>query len=209
MTQILHLDASHRDNAWSHSRRVSADFIAAWKAAHPHDTVTFRDLGHEPVPGVTGDWIAGIYSPPEAHTPEQAKAVAYSDALVKELFDADIYVFGVPMYNFSVPGPFKSYIDQIVRPGRTILFEPNAAPKGGLTGKKLIVLTASGFGDYGPGEASDQINLHAPYIRAIFGFIGVTDVTFINADNTGRAMPDASATGLKAEIERVVSNAQA
>jgi FMN-dependent NADH-azoreductase len=64
-------------------------------------------------------WIAAAYSPPEAHTPELSQALKISDELVEEFIAADRYVFGVPMYNFSVPSTFKAYIDQIVRVNRT------------------------------------------------------------------------------------------
>ena len=53
--------------------------------------------------------------PPSSAPPEQKQALALSDELIAELFAADVYVFGIPMYNFSVPGVFKSYIDQVVR----------------------------------------------------------------------------------------------
>jgi FMN-dependent NADH-azoreductase len=209
VSHILHLDASPR-GALSHSRRISAEFMAVWKAAHPEDTVTYRDLGHEPVPNVTEDWIAAVYSPPGSHTPEQASAIAVSDELVQELFDADTFVFGVPMYNFGVPASFKAYVDQVVRPGRTVHFEPNAAPRGGLTGKKLVVLTSRGLSGYGPGEAAEAVNYQDPYIRAIFGFIGVTDVTFIhNNDTLGGAVPGASVEKVRSEIWHVVAGAHA
>jgi FMN-dependent NADH-azoreductase len=183
MSHILHLDASPRGER-SHSRQLSGEFVAAWQAVHPNDTVTYRDIGHEPVPPVSEAWIAAVYSAPEDHTPEQQKAIAVSDLLVKELLDADIYVFGVPMYNFNVPAPFKAYIDQIVRPGQTVLFDPVAGAKGTLTSKKIVVLTARGLGGYGPGEAAEAINFQDPYLRAIFGYIGVTNVTFIHGNNS-------------------------
>jgi len=205
LPHILHLDASPR-GAMSHSRRTSAEFVAAWKKANPDDTVTYRDLGHAPLPNVTEDWIAAVYSPPEHHTPEQARAIAVSDELVQELFDADILVFGVPMYNFSVPASFKAYVDQVVRPGRTVHFTPDAQPKGGLTGKRLFILTSRGLNSYGPGEAAGDINFQDPYIRAIFAFIGVTDVTFIHSNDTaGGATPDASVEKVRLEIEKVVT----
>ncbi|TWV95133.1 hypothetical protein FEF09_24885 [Chitinophaga pinensis] len=46
-------------------------------------------------------------------------ALAESEALVDRLHDADIYVIGMPMYNFSVPSYFKVFIDNIVRINRT------------------------------------------------------------------------------------------
>ena len=119
MTHILHLDASARGEA-SHSRLISGEFVQAWLQAHPGDTVTYRDLGHQPIPHVTEAFIYAMYTPAEARTPEQKAALALSDELIGELQAADLYVFGIPMYNFSVPSVFKAYIDQVVRAGRDV-----------------------------------------------------------------------------------------
>ncbi len=94
--------------------------METWKQAHPSDTVTYRDLGHNPIPHLEEPWIAAAFTPPEQRTPELWQAIKFSDLLVDELLAADIYVLGVPMYNFSVPSSFKAYIDQIVRIGRTV-----------------------------------------------------------------------------------------
>ncbi len=204
MSHILHLDASPRGER-SHSRQLSREFIESWKAAHPQDTVTYRDLGHHPVPPVSEAWIGAVYSSPADHSPEQQEAIAISDTLVDELLAADIYVFGVPMYNFTVPGSFKSYIDQIVRPGKTVLFSPDAPPQGTLTTKKAVVLTARGQAGYAPGEAWEGINFQDPYLRAIFGYIGITDVTFIHGNNTmnGELWADSEASARAAMQETV------
>ena len=118
MPTLLHLDASPRGDR-SISRQLTRDFAAAWKQTHPEGQIIYRDLGHDPVPLVTETFIAAVYTPPEARSPELRATVATSDQLISELKAATEYVFGVPMYNFSVPAGFKAYIDQIVIPGRT------------------------------------------------------------------------------------------
>jgi len=209
MTKLLHIDFSPR-GVTSHSRTLSAEFISAWQTAHPNDAVVYRDIGHEPVPNVSEDWIAAVYAPAESHTPAQAQAIAPSNTLVRELLDADVYVFGVPMYNFGVPGGFKAYVDQIVVPGRTVVFSQEGQPRGVLQGKKLFVLTSRGLGNYEVGEPWAEMNFQEPYIRAIFRFIGVTEVTFVNANWTqGTGQPQASLEKVKPHIERAVANANA
>ena len=51
MAHILHIGSSPRADR-SHSRSLTHRFITDWKNAHPQDTVTYRDLGHHPVPHV-------------------------------------------------------------------------------------------------------------------------------------------------------------
>ncbi len=124
-----------------------------------------------------------MYTPEENRTAEQKEALALSDELIAELFAADVYVFGIPMYNFSVPGVFKSYIDQVVRAGVT--WNP-ANYTGLLPNKKAIVVTARGGGGYGPGEAREAYNSQDPLLRSAFGLMGVTDMEFIHVNNTIR-----------------------
>lgn len=180
MTHILHIDASPRGDR-SVSRTLSQEFINDWKAAHPGDTVTYRDLGHNPVPLVTEPWIAAAYSSPEQHTPEQAEAIRISNELVDEFLAADRFVFALPMYNFSLSANFKAYIDQIVRVGRTFAVDENGY-KGLVHDKKVLFVVAQG-GSYPEGSPSHSYDMQTPYLQLIFGFMGITDLKFIRADN--------------------------
>jgi len=204
MPHILHLDASPRAER-SLSRTLSHEFLTAWKDTHSGDTVTYRDLGHQSIPHVTEAWIAAAYSSPAEHTPELQAAIRLSDELVDEFLAAERYVMGLPMYNFSVPSVFKAYLDQIVRVGRTF-----AVDSSGYTGlvkdRKMLVVTAQG-GSYRPGTPTEAYNFHEPYLRAIFGLIGITDISFIYAD--GLAMGDVarekSVVAARAEIQSAIA----
>ncbi len=180
MTHILHLDASARGQA-SHSRTISAELVQALKAAYPTTTVIYRDLGHQAIPYVSEEFIYAMYTPEAARTPEQNSVLALSNEMIAELFAADTYVFGIPMYNFSTPAVFKSYIDQVVRANAT--FVPGTY-EGLLKNKKAIVVTARGGGGYGEGGVRAAYNIQDPLIRTAFGFIGVTDIEFIHIENT-------------------------
>lgn len=202
MAHILHIDSSPRGER-SYSRKLSYKFITAWKTAYPEDTLTYRDLGHNPVPHVDEPWIAAAYSPPEACTPKLNEAIKLSDELVDEFLAADRYVFGVPMYNFSVPSTFKAYIDQIVRVNRT--FAVNEQGYQGLVqGRKMLVITASG-GSYRQGTPTAGYDFQEPFLRAIFGLVGITDITFMHADNLS-AGDDAVKQSL-AEVYRAIQEA--
>ena len=177
---ILHIDSSPRAER-SHSRQLTRAFVQELKADRPNATIVYHDLGHDPVPLVNEAWIAAAYSDPATHTPELRDAIALSNRLVDELLAADILVIGAPMYNLSIPAVLKAYIDQIVRAGRT--FDP-ATYQGLATGKKLFVLAARGGGGYGPGEPMEAMNFQEPYLKTIFGMMGITDVTFVNDEKT-------------------------
>ena len=181
MTHILHITASARGAA-SHSRQVSEELVAQWLAAHPGDTVTVRDLGHQQLPFVSEPFIHAMYTPPADRTFEQNELLKLSDELVDELIAADLLVMGVPMYNFSVPAIVKAWIDQVGRIGRTFAYGANG-PVGLLENKKAIIVTARGGGGYGPGEARESLNFESQYLKTVFGFIGIKDIEFIHLEN--------------------------
>lgn len=196
MSRILHLDASPRGER-SISRQLSREFVDDWKRLHPSDSVIYRDIGHNPPPHVTEAWVVGAYAPPKDHTPEAQEAMRLSDVLIDEFLSADHYVFGVSMHNFSVPSTFKAYVDQIVRIGRTF----TADWKGLVSDKRMLIITARG-GDYSPGSPASPFDHQQPWIRTIFGFIGITDIRFIHAQ--GLNMGDQSRTaGLNLAKEQI------
>lgn len=205
MAHILHIDSSPRGER-SFSRKLSYEFITAWKNAHPEDTLTYRDLGKNPVPHVNEGWIAAAFTPLQARTPELDAAIKLSDDLVDEFLAADRYVFGIPMYNFSVPSTFKAYIDQIIRVNRTYA-TTDQGYEGLVHGKKMLVVTASG-GSYRSGTPAEQYDYLKPFLQAVFGLVGITNITFVQADNlsSGDDARQESLDEARTTIEDLVAN---
>ncbi len=185
MATLLKLDSSPMGER-SISRKLTTQFADSWLKSHPGGIVITRDLTTLSLPIVDGAWVGAAYTPAEARTPEQNKVLAVSEALIAELQQADEYVFGVPMHNFSIPSTLKLWIDQVVRAGRTFSYS-SSGPAGLLTGKKATLLIASG-GIYDHGTALASLNFVTPYLRAVFGFIGIADLTVIAAEGTAQLM---------------------
>jgi FMN-dependent NADH-azoreductase len=181
MAHILHIDSSSRGDR-SISRTLGGEFIQAWKEAHPGDTVTYRDLGHHPLPFVSEAWIAASFSAPSEHTPEMAAAIQLSNDLVDEFLAADRYVFGVPMNNFTIPAVFKAYLDQVIRMGRTFTVTPEGGFQGLVEPGKKMLIVSPRSGTYDPGTPTAVFDFHTPYINAIFNFIGISDITFVKVE---------------------------
>jgi FMN-dependent NADH-azoreductase len=173
MSTMLVVTASPRGER-SVSRALTSTFAELWARRHPEDRILLRDVGHHPVPHVTEPWVVGAFAPADAQTPESKAAMAVSDSLVDEFLSADRYIFGVPIFNFNVPSTFKAYIDQIVRPGRNFAVGPSGF-EGLVKDRKALFITASG-GSYGAVSPRSDLNLQEPYLRAIFGFIGLTEI---------------------------------
>jgi FMN-dependent NADH-azoreductase len=181
MSTLLHIDSSPLYGR-SVSRQLTGAFVDQWKASHLDGTVIDRDLNATAITPITAGWVGAAYTPEEARTPQQKELLAVSDLLLAELERADEYVFGVPMHNFGVPSVLKLWIDQIARAGRTFSYA-GGSPKGLLTGKKATFIVATG-GIYDAQTQMASFNFVEPYLRSVFGFLGVTDATFLTAGGT-------------------------
>ena len=205
MATLLKVDSSPMGEN-SISRKLTKRFADTWQNAHPGGVVISRDLTTTELPPVNGTWVGAAHTPEDSHSPEQREALAVSDTLIAELQEADEYAFGVPMHNFSIPSTLKLWIDQVARAGKTFSYGADG-PKGLLTGKKATLLIASG-GVYGR-TAMESLNFVTPYLRAVFGFLGVTDVTIIAAEGTAQLMSGQidPQTFLAPSLEKVQSHA--
>lgn len=146
MAHLLHIDSSITGEA-SVSRRLSARAAAAWRAAHPDGTVTYRDLGENPLPHLdTASGTAGRV-PPERHTPAQAAAWALTREIVGEVQAADTVLLGLPLYNFGPPSSVKAWVDHLIAPG----LSTDAVTMAGLLGGREFIVLASRGGGYGEG----------------------------------------------------------
>jgi FMN-dependent NADH-azoreductase len=184
MTKILHINSSVRNDG-SISRKVTEEFLNKWKAKDPNTVVIERDLAANPLPHLTEQTLGAFFTPADKRTPEQVQIAALSEALVKELFDADIVVIGAPMYNFSITSGLKAWVDHVARAGVTFKYG-DSGPVGLVTGKKAYIFATSG-GVYSQGPAA-SMNHAGAYLRTILGFIGLTDVTLVYSE--GLAMGD-------------------
>ena len=178
MSTLLHIDSSPMGAA-SVSRHLSNTFVENWKKTHPGGTVITRDLSKSGLVSINAEWVAAAYTPADSRTPEQKAALAKSDELLAEVEAADELAIGVSMHNFSIPSVLKLWIDQVVRVGKAFAYV-DGAPKGLLVGKKATFLVATG-GVYGAGTAMASLNFIEPYLKAVFGFIGISDVAFHTA----------------------------
>ena len=135
-----------------------------------------RDLGGVAVPQIGGTWLAANFTPADERTSEHNETLALSDELIAELREADTILIGLPVYNFSVPGSLKAWIDLVARAGETFRYTEDG-PVGLLENKRVIVAFASAGTGFG-----SEIDHASPYLRFILGFMGITDVTFVYAD---------------------------
>jgi FMN-dependent NADH-azoreductase len=176
--KLLHVDSSIL-GAGSVSRLLSAEIVAAEQRRHPDLTVVYRNLAAEPVGHLSGAHLAAAQTAPTEGSDLHRDLVA-GQAALEEFLAADIVVIGAPMYNFSIPSQLKAWIDRLSVAGKTFRYSENG-PVGLAGGKKVIVASSRG-GFYGPGTAVAFLDHQENYLRGLFGFFGIDDVTFIRAE---------------------------
>jgi len=191
--KLLHVDSSILGPG-SVSRQLSAEIVAAERRLHPGLEVIYRDLAAEPVGHLSGAHLAASQGAIPEAVPFQ-RDLAAGQAALEEFLAADIVVVGAPMYNFGVPSQLKAWIDRLAVAGKTFRYSEKGAE--GLAGGKRVIVASSRGGFYGPQTPIAFLDHQENYLRGVFGFFGITDVTFIRAEGIALG-PDQRAKAIAA-----------
>ncbi len=182
--KLLHLDSSILSGN-STSRQLTAAIVGEVVKKTPGVDVTYRDLSAQPLSHLSGELFAARQGTvPES--PETQKDVAASEAVLEEFLAADTVVIGAPMYNFGISTQLKAWIDRIAVAGKTFRYGPNGPE--GLAGNKHVIIAISRGGLYGAGTPAAGLEHAESYLRAVFSFLGVTNLEIVLAE--GLAIPD-------------------
>jgi FMN-dependent NADH-azoreductase len=164
--------------------------------------VVERALAPSNIPHLSSETLAALGKAADARTRDERAAVAFADTLIEEAEAADTIVIAAPMYNFTIPTTLKAWIDHIARAGRTFRYTAQG-PEGLLKNKKVVVVVSRG-GFYTGDSPAAAMDHQEPYLRTVLGFMGLTDVTFIEVE--GQAIgPDVAAKGLEAARAAAIS----
>src|SRR5262245_21849307 len=178
----------------SQSRSIAEEFIDRWRDAHPRTSVTERDLAADSIPHLSLATLGAAMQPADARNAAEQEAAALADTLIEEVEAADVIVIGAPMYNFSIPSALKAWIDHIARAGRSFRYGATG-PEGMLKGKKVVIVTGRG-GSYTGDSPAKVMDFQEPYLKAMLGFLGLDDVSFIHLEDVKRG-PEAAAAGIE------------
>lgn len=192
--KLLHVDASPKLE-WSNSRALSRHFVELLQAGRDDIELDYLDLCEHTPAHVSREFAIATYTPEAERTAAMRAVLAESDALCRRLLDADLLVFAMPMYNWSMPSNFKAYVDNIVRGGLTYVATADGRYVGQLARHKVLFVTSRGA-DLGPGSPFAHMDALTPALRAAFGFIGVAEPQFVDAQPMQFADPEARAAGL-------------
>lgn len=202
--KLLHIIATPRGQQ-STTMRVATAFLESLHATYVDLSVDTIDLFTGDLPAVAGDNIETKYTlmtsqPIDKRHKESWKQI---ELLIEHFLSADVYLISSPMWNFSIPYALKYYIDCIIQPGYLYKYNEQGQPVGLVRGKKMICVTSRG-GDYSEKSPFHTYDFQEPYLRAIFGFVGITDMHFINAQPMD-ITPELRESAIAAAIEEARS----
>jgi FMN-dependent NADH-azoreductase len=163
---LLHIDSSILGDA-SASRELTRAIVERLQEEEPGLRVTHRDLAAAPLPHFSAESLTG----------QVPTAAARDAAVLEEFLAAKIIVIGAPLYNFSLPSQLKAWIDRVSIKGRTFRYGPQG-PEGLAGGRRVIVAVSRG----GVYETNAGTEFAESYLKFLFGFLGVTDLTFVRAE---------------------------
>jgi FMN-dependent NADH-azoreductase len=201
--KLWHIDSSVLGEN-SVSRALSAGIVARLVELHPGLEVNYLDLAAN-APGHLSPKHLGArfgFDPTDAAV---LADIAIGDEYIRTLFESDILVIGVPMYNFGLPTQLKAWVDRLLVAGRTFRYTAEGLPESLVPkGKKVFLASARG-GIYTPPNPAAALEHQESHLTALLGFIGLTDVTVIRAE--GVAVPEvkpAAVASAHAEIAALI-----
>lgn len=187
MKKLLHIIATPRGGE-SRTLRVSAAFLESFRQTHAGWVVEELDVFEEDLPPLYVRRVDGRYvilSGGElfGEMKEAWEGILYQ---IDRFKSADGYLVSTPMWNYNIPYRLKHYIDLIVQP--SYLFRYEGGGVRGLASGRMAVVTSRGGHYITPEER--KLDFQEPYLRTMFGFIGITDITFIIAQPMDSGAPE-------------------
>lgn len=172
---LLKIDASCRGGR-SLTRLLSGRFAEEWKKQLPHAKIIERDVGRNPPPFISEEWLEAAFTDAPSRTEAMRRTLAYSDACLREMREASVYVLAAPMYNYGMPASLKAWVDQVIRLDETFTFDLARGDfplEPVLRDKRLVVLSARGEFGFGKNEVRGNMNHLDPHIETLEPYLGV------------------------------------
>jgi FMN-dependent NADH-azoreductase len=179
---ILQINSSGRVDG-SLTRQLSDLVVQQISQQYPELRVNTRDLATG-LPFIDEQWIGANFTAPDERKTEHKEKLNFSDELVSELQQAEHIVIASPIYNFSIPAVLKAWIDLVARARLTFKYTEQG-PVGLLTNKKAYLVMASGGVPIG-----SEMDFASRYLKQVLGFIGITDITVIDASKIDLAQKE-------------------
>lgn len=180
MNSILHIIATPKAEE-SRTLKISRVFLDEFTKKFPEAKLDQINLFEEKLPAITFKITSGKAILSTGNDPGGEIKDAW-DVIVPHInrfMSADFYLISSPMWNFCIPYVLKNYIDVIVQPKYLFKYTDKGV-EGLVKNKKMVVINSRG-GDYSAESPAKGFDIFEPYLKTVFGFTGLTDLTFISA----------------------------
>lgn len=203
MTKLLYIKSSPRED-FSSSNKIAQAYIDAKLAIEPDLELDVIDLWQEELPQFDGDKNAAKFNVMLGQTHNEVQQSAWDQItkIANRFASADQYVFGIPMWNGSIPYKLKHYIDVIHQPAILFGLDPATGYFGLLQNKKAtLVFTSGAFSQNAPSPAFG-IDHQSPYIKAWLNQAGVFDIEEL------RFQPSLLTPSPEEDLQKVIAEAK-
>ena len=178
---VLHICADPKPTEESAAKQLAVGFFRTLAERNPDVEITNVDLYENPPPFLDYQAIRGFWFPVfiEGHKPTDDEQLAGAYGIDQgEIFNqADVVVLTTPMWNYSVPGILKAWMDQVLSPSVTFNMDKNGTTPLHKV-KKLILLVSS---DDVLSQDDERDGL-TPVITHAFALAGIRDISIAWAD---------------------------
>jgi FMN-dependent NADH-azoreductase len=180
MKKLLHIIASPRELE-SRTLQIADPFLEVFQQKNPDCVIDELHLEKEELPSLSMKRVDGKYLLMDGKDLYGEFKEKWMEILshIERFLSADLYLISTPMWNFSIPYMLKHYIDIIVQPKYLFRYTDKGTVEGLAKNKKMAILCSRG-GTYLSQEMQGY-DFQEPYLRAIFGFVGITDIHFVIA----------------------------
>jgi FMN-dependent NADH-azoreductase len=185
----MHIIATPRQEE-SRTLKVSRQFLDNFRKKYPNCFIDELNVSTETLASLTVKVVSGKYVLLSGKELIDKLKDAWDpvERHIERFLLANAYLISTPMWNFSIPHTLKHYIDIIIQPQYLFRYTTEAV-EGLVKNRKMVVITSRG-GDYSPESPFHAYDFQEPYLRAIFGFVGITDITFINVQAADASSPE-------------------
>ena len=192
MKKLLHIIATPRKEE-SRTLQVTEAFLKVFIEKHADWVVEELDLYKEQLPSLSQKSIDGKYLLLGGKDLSGELKEIWQEiiACIERFKSADAYMISAPMWNFSIPYLLKHYIDVIVQPKYLFRYTEKGV-EGLIKNKKMVIITSRG-GDYSLDSPAHNLDFQEPYLRAIFGLVGITQISFVAAEPMDALGPEIQA----------------
>ena len=198
MAKILYIKANPKSTADSITFKMSEKFVEEYRKKNPSDEIVTLDLYKENIRFLTGQDLGDMFGGNDFDVKRYAQQFAA----------ADKYIIAAPFWNLSIPAILKAYIDYVTYVGVTFKYT-ESGPVGLLSGqgKKAAYIVARG-GFYSD-DAHSPYECGEKYLRTIFGFMGISDISTIACEMTEVLKGEELSAAVSASVEKAVLAATA